>query len=154
MVKDTFETKRLIHHLYILSSLLDMPLGIKGKTFIMQGFGNVGLHSCRYLCRAGGICIGIIEHDGSIFNEKGIDPQVGSKIKIISLKVVILRLQELEKYQIEKGTVVGFPGAQPYKGENLMFEKVDILVPAAFEMAINSENASKIQAKVLNFLFL
>lgn len=49
----------------------------------------------------------------------------------------------------EKRTIVGFPGAQPYKGESLMFEKVDILVPAAVEMAINSENASKIQAKVL-----
>lgn len=49
---------------------------------------------------------------------------------------------------MEKQTINGFPGAQPYKGENLMFEKVDILVPAACEMAITSENASKIQAKV------
>lgn len=56
--------------------------------------------------------------------------------------------QELEEYRIENGTIVGFPGAKPYEGENLMYEPCDIFIPAAIEKVINKENAGRIQVGI------
>lgn len=58
-----------------------------------------------------------------------------------------LYLQELENYSISKGTIVGYPKATAADA-NLLFEKCDILIPAATEQVITAENADKVQAKV------
>uniref|UniRef100_A0A3Q4MKZ0 Glutamate dehydrogenase 1a n=1 Tax=Neolamprologus brichardi TaxID=32507 RepID=A0A3Q4MKZ0_NEOBR len=95
----------------------------------LQGFGNVGLHSMRYLHRFGARCVGVGELDGSIWNPDGINPK------------------ELEDYKLANGTIVGFPDATPYEG-SILEADCDILVPAASEKQLTKSNAHKIKAKV------
>lgn len=115
-----------------LMKIVGLEPGLKGKTFIVQGLGNVGFHAMRYFHRAGAICIGVIEHDGSLFSAKGIDP---------------LALQE---HRLTTKTVKGFKGEGiEERDANLMYEKCDILLPCAVEQVITKENAGKIQAKVI-----
>lgn len=114
-------------------SMIGIPPGFGNKSVIIQGFGNVGLHTMRYLHRAGCKIVGIAEYDGCIYNPDGIDPR------------------ELEDYHIANGTIAGFPQAEAYNGpeEHVIYEECDIFVPAAIEKVITKYNATKIKAKII-----
>ncbi|XP_040031896.1 glutamate dehydrogenase 1b isoform X1 [Gasterosteus aculeatus] len=111
-------------------SMLGLTPGFQDKTFVIQGFGNVGLHSMRYLHRFGAKCVGIGEIDGAIYNAEGIDPK------------------QLEDYKLQHGTIVGFPGAKPYEG-NILEADCHILIPAAGEKQLTRVNAPRIKAKII-----
>lgn len=102
------------------------------KTYIVQGFGNVGYHTSRYFEKSGAILIGVAEHDVGIFKQDGIS------------------VNDLYDYKVKNNTIKGFPGAKEVPNpDNVLYEKCDILVPAALEKAIRKSNADKIQAKII-----
>lgn len=45
--------------------------GIKGKTFIIQGLGNVGYWAAKHIQASGGKVVGIAERDGGVLNSNG-----------------------------------------------------------------------------------
>lgn len=111
-------------------SQISITPGLVGKSFIIQGFGNVGLHSMRYLHRAGAKCVGVMEYDGNIWNPEGIDPK------------------DLEEYRNTNGSILGFPGAQ-VTDQNLLTAECDILIPAAGEKQITADIARDVKAKII-----
>ncbi|KAJ7427350.1 Glutamate dehydrogenase 1, mitochondrial [Willisornis vidua] len=111
-------------------SLLGMTPGFGDKTFAVQGFGNVGLHSMRYLHRYGAKCVAVGEFNGSIWNPDGIDPK------------------ELEDFKLQHGTIMGFPKAKTLEG-SILETDCDILIPAASEKQLTKANAHKVKAKII-----
>ncbi|XP_033215694.1 glutamate dehydrogenase, mitochondrial-like isoform X2 [Belonocnema kinseyi] len=112
-------------------SQIGLSTGFKGKTFIVQGFGNVGRFTAHYFVKAGAILIGVVLENISLYNPKGIDPNA------------------LMKHMDAKNTAEGFAGAEVYKKGNLMYEKCDIFVPAAGEKLVKKKDAENIQAKII-----
>jgi glutamate dehydrogenase (NAD(P)+) len=111
---------------------LGLQRGLEGKTFIVQGLGNVGYHSAKYLIEGGATLIGVAEIDGSIYSEKGID------------------LEKLMDYRKETGGITGFEGTKKLKSNKAALEmECDILIPAALENQLNADNAKKIKAKII-----
>ncbi len=111
---------------------LGLTLGIKGKTVVVQGLGNVGYHSAKFFSEAGAKVIALSEHDGAIFNADG------------------LNIDDVMKFKAEHNTIVNYPGATNLtKNTDALELSCDILIPAALENVINGENAPRVKAKII-----
>lgn len=112
---------------------IGLTKGIAGKTMVVQGLGNVGSNTALISQKEGGVkIIGISEREGSIFDTNGID------------------VEQLLAYRKEHGTIVGYPGSTHIGGPLAALElECDILVPAALENQITTENADRIKAKII-----
>ncbi len=111
---------------------LGMPIGVVGKTVVVQGLGNVGYHTAKFFREHGSRVVCLAEYEGAIYNAHG--------------------LNEEEVYQHRKktGTILNFPGATNLSISTDALElECDILIPAALENVINIENAQRVKAKII-----
>ncbi len=106
---------------------------LRGKRVIVQGLGNVGYHAAKFLQEEdGAIVTGIIERDGALHNEDGID------------------VEAVYAWIAENGGVSGYSGASYQKdGAALLEAECDLLIPAALEGVINLTNADRIKAPLI-----
>jgi glutamate dehydrogenase/leucine dehydrogenase len=114
---------------YVLEEAVKV-YGIKEKTVAIQGFGNAGSWAAKILHERGYRIVAIADSRGEIINPEGID---------------VVKLAEFKE---KTGSVLGFPGAK--QTDKSIFEtECSILIPAALENQITSENAGKIKAKLI-----
>ncbi|MCL4871505.1 MAG: Glu/Leu/Phe/Val dehydrogenase [Anaerolineae bacterium] len=113
--------------------LINFTGGIEGKRVVIQGLGNVGYHAAKFLAQEDGAkIIAIIEWDGAIINEAG------------------LPIEPVRQYINENKGVKGFPNATYIEDGRLALElECDILIPAALESQITSENVDNIKAPLI-----
>lgn len=106
--------------------------GLQDKTFVIQGLGNVGYHSAKYMIEGGATLVGVAEIEGSIYDPSGID------------------LEELVEYREETGSIIGYGNTRELEKNTTVLEaECDILIPAALENQIMEDNAPRIKAKIL-----
>jgi glutamate dehydrogenase (NAD(P)+) len=103
----------------------------KSARVVIQGFGNVGGMAAKLMANAGFKIIALVEWDGAVHNEDGLD------------------IRALAKHRQETGSILNFHGGENMDREEAFFMETDVLLPAAKENVITSHNAAKIRAKIL-----
>jgi glutamate dehydrogenase (NAD(P)+) len=107
-------------------------LPLKGASFAVQGYGNVGSNYAVVLEEmVGARMVAVSDSKGGVYNKKG----MGAK-KVLA-------------YKEKNGSVVGFPGADEVSNEEVLETECDVLCPGAFENVITPDVAKKVRAKMI-----
>ena len=70
-----YAARQILNHDNLLQKL-NIEKGLKGKKFIVQGYGNVGYWASKFFVEEeGAILIGVAEADGSFICPDGVDPE-------------------------------------------------------------------------------
>ncbi|MDO5726263.1 MAG: Glu/Leu/Phe/Val dehydrogenase [Tissierellia bacterium] len=107
----------------------------KETTAALQGFGNVGSYTGKYLYEAGIKTVAVAGHDKdkefAIYNEDGID------------------IPKLMKFLENEKDIRKFDNVKTIDIDEFWALDVDLLIPAALENAIDKNNAKLINAKAV-----
>lgn len=121
----------------VREALRKMNINMNKATVAIQAFGNVGSWTGMCLNKMGAKVVAVAEYSReekrtyAIYNKDGICAC------------------DLNKYNEEHKTLLGFPGAKEIKMDEFWSLPVDVLIPAARENQITMDNVNLIKAKVV-----
>ena len=105
--------------------------GLSKKRIIVQGLGNVGYHAALFLSSEdNAIITHVLERDGAVVDYSGIN------------------ITQLRNHILNTGSIQGFEG-YVNSGLEMLEADADILIPAAMELVITKENASRIKTPLI-----
>lgn len=104
---------------------------LDGKTFIIHGFGNVGSNTAVILSKLGMICVGVADHTRSIVSSEGFN------------------VYNLKKHCKEHKTLKDYPFGENIDPDEFFSIKCNIVIPAAKELVIHSQNANTIDCDLI-----
>lgn len=105
---------------------------LKGKKFIVQGYGNVGYWAAHFLQSEGALMVGVQDAFGSLSNQEGI------------------KVEDLFNYsRANNGSILNFPEATAIDNKEFFGLDCDICIPAALGNQITKQNAHLIKASLV-----
>jgi glutamate dehydrogenase (NAD(P)+) len=117
--------------LVTLEALKKLGLAPEQARVVIQGFGNVGGMAAKLMSARGFKIVSVAEWDGAVYNPNGLD------------------IAALQKHRKETGSVVDFTGGERIDKNDALYLDCDVLIPAATENVITSENAGRLHCKIL-----
>lgn len=116
-----------------MEAIRDLKCDPAEMTACVQGFGNVGYNAARLLAEKGVKIVGVSDISGAIYNPMG------------------LNVEDLKRHSDDnQGLLAGYAGGESLEPkEQLLEAPCDLLVPAAVQNQITSQNAGKIQARLV-----
>ena len=116
----------------ILEAVRHRGLDIAKATAVVQGFGNVGMHTARILHEVGAKVIAVSDAKGGVHNAQGLDiPTLRSRY----------RTNVHPLHECGVGEFIS--------NEDLLQLDCTILIPAALSEQITSKNAGKLRCRIL-----
>lgn len=104
---------------------------ISDCVFVIQGFGNVGYHTARFIADLGGKIIAVSDASGGIHNPEG------------------LNVSDLKAYITDHKVLKGYGKGDAISNEELLTLKCDVLIPAALGDVFDKKLAEEVQCKFI-----
>jgi glutamate dehydrogenase len=108
-----------------------LEMDLSKSTAALQGFGNVGSMTAKFLHELGVKVVAVTDVNGGIYSKEGLD------------------IPELLSFVSEGKSVTEYTKADSLKSEDLFSLPVDIFIPAAIENQITKDTAPSIKAKIV-----
>ena len=115
----------------VRETLAKLDRVIAGTTFAIQGYGNVGGYTARFLHEQKGKILAVSDAYGAVTNPDGID------------------IAALDEHVSTNRKIAGFKGGDATPNEHLLTMPVDVLIPAALGGVFDAPMARAVQAKVI-----
>ena len=104
---------------------------LKGKSYIIQGFGNVGYYTCELLHSYGMNLIAVGDHSGYIYSKEGFN--------IFNLKQYVDKNKCIENYEY----------GENISKDDFFKSKCNVLIPGALELQITEENVDSLDCDLI-----
>jgi glutamate dehydrogenase (NAD(P)+) len=98
---------------------------------VIQGYGKVGAPLVELLHQQGCLIVGVGDVEGAVFNSRGLSPS------------------GLAAHKADAGSVAGYPDGEQVTAEELLEVECDVIIPAAIEGVITSQNAGRLRARIV-----